>query len=250
MTGESPLGPVEVRSARPEDAPFAARLHASQISDGFLSSLGPRFLRPLYRRIMRYPGLLLVDRRGRGPTRRFRGRIVGRGPALPPVLSTRRPFGGGQRAMASARVVASGARDAPPRSVRRRSRRGRAPCHRGRPIVEVAPRGPRSSSARSWPSSKRWRPPALMWWSESTTTPPSPCITGADSCRPGSSSFTAARRHCFSRKTLGQRTPARPHRRLHDHTVAGRRRRPGRIGRIHPARHGPCHKSRGGGPPR
>jgi len=49
------------------DAAVAARLHAEQITDGFLSFLGPRFLRLLYRRIARSPeSFLLVAQSGGG----------------------------------------------------------------------------------------------------------------------------------------------------------------------------------------
>jgi ribosomal protein S18 acetylase RimI-like enzyme len=45
------------------DAPACAALHAEQISQGFLSMLGPRFLRRLYRRIGRFDDsfLLIAD---------------------------------------------------------------------------------------------------------------------------------------------------------------------------------------------
>ena len=59
-----PSGPVPpVRRGVPADAPAAARLHASQIDQGFLSSLGPAFLTRLYRRIATTPEsfLLVVD---------------------------------------------------------------------------------------------------------------------------------------------------------------------------------------------
>jgi ribosomal protein S18 acetylase RimI-like enzyme len=42
------------------DAPAAAALHAGQISEGFLTFLGPRFLRRLYRRVARTPGCFLL----------------------------------------------------------------------------------------------------------------------------------------------------------------------------------------------
>ena len=42
------------------DAPAAAELHASQINEGFLPTLGPVFLRRLYRRIVRWEGSFLV----------------------------------------------------------------------------------------------------------------------------------------------------------------------------------------------
>ncbi len=49
-----------VRAATDGDASAAAALHALQISQGFLSLLGPRFLRRLYRRIGRDPGSFLL----------------------------------------------------------------------------------------------------------------------------------------------------------------------------------------------
>ncbi len=49
------------------DADVAARLHAGQITEGFLSFLGPHFLRLLYRRIARSPeSFLLVAQSGAG----------------------------------------------------------------------------------------------------------------------------------------------------------------------------------------
>lgn len=44
-------GQVLVRAGTPADAGFAASLHTSQISEGFLPRLGTRFLGRLYRRI-------------------------------------------------------------------------------------------------------------------------------------------------------------------------------------------------------
>lgn len=57
---------VTIRTAGESDAPAVARLHAAQISEGFLSFLGPRFLARLYRRIVRHPDsfLLVADSRG------------------------------------------------------------------------------------------------------------------------------------------------------------------------------------------
>lgn len=43
-----PSGAATVEPARPGDAAGVARLHASAIQEGFLSSLGPRFLQHLY----------------------------------------------------------------------------------------------------------------------------------------------------------------------------------------------------------
>ena len=42
------------------DADTAAALHAGQIGEGFLTILGPRFLRRLYRRVARAPGSFLL----------------------------------------------------------------------------------------------------------------------------------------------------------------------------------------------
>ncbi len=60
------LPPVAIRPATDADAPASAALHADQISQGFLSVLGPGFLRRLYRRIGRSPEsfLLVADDRG------------------------------------------------------------------------------------------------------------------------------------------------------------------------------------------
>jgi ribosomal protein S18 acetylase RimI-like enzyme len=59
-----------VRPGRPDDAPTAADLHAGQITEGFLSLLGPAFLARLYRRICLAPeSFLLVATSG--------GRTVG-----------------------------------------------------------------------------------------------------------------------------------------------------------------------------
>jgi ribosomal protein S18 acetylase RimI-like enzyme len=52
--------PVTVRTGTPADASTAASLHAQLISEGFLSSLGPRFLARLYRRIARSEGSFLL----------------------------------------------------------------------------------------------------------------------------------------------------------------------------------------------
>ncbi len=54
---------MELRTGTEGDADAAAALHVGQISEGFLSFLGPRFLRRLYRRVTRTPGsfLLIVE---------------------------------------------------------------------------------------------------------------------------------------------------------------------------------------------
>jgi ribosomal protein S18 acetylase RimI-like enzyme len=46
---------MKVRAARADDAPRLAELHATRMTEGFLSALGPRFLRILYRRIVASP---------------------------------------------------------------------------------------------------------------------------------------------------------------------------------------------------
>jgi len=60
--------PVVVRVGGSPDAASAARLHARLISEGFLSSLGPRFLGRLYRRISASDGSFLFVAEARGTT--------------------------------------------------------------------------------------------------------------------------------------------------------------------------------------
>jgi len=56
-----------LRTGTSADAAAAAALHAGQIREGFLASLGPRFLGRLYRRVPHVPGsfLLVVEAEGR-----------------------------------------------------------------------------------------------------------------------------------------------------------------------------------------
>ena len=55
---------MTVRSAYPNEVRTVAELHASRITEGFLTSLGPPFLRRLYRRVSRdQHAFLLVDSR-------------------------------------------------------------------------------------------------------------------------------------------------------------------------------------------
>jgi ribosomal protein S18 acetylase RimI-like enzyme len=49
-----------VRAGSEADATVVAALHSSEISEGFLSSLGPRFLERLYRRVVRSPQSFLI----------------------------------------------------------------------------------------------------------------------------------------------------------------------------------------------
>ncbi len=51
---------VELRPAVAADAPALAVMHVDRIEEGFLSSLGPRFLRRLYRRIIAAPGSFAI----------------------------------------------------------------------------------------------------------------------------------------------------------------------------------------------
>ena len=51
---------TEIRTGTDADAGAAAALHASEISEGFLPSLGRPFLTRLYRRIVRSPGSFLL----------------------------------------------------------------------------------------------------------------------------------------------------------------------------------------------
>jgi len=72
--GTAPAGPhgaVTLRPGRPSDVAAVAALHAEAIAEGFLSSLGPRFLRRLYRRILHEPGSFLVVAEGGGAVAGF-----------------------------------------------------------------------------------------------------------------------------------------------------------------------------------
>jgi ribosomal protein S18 acetylase RimI-like enzyme len=51
---------VNLRTAQPRDARRVAELHADRISEGFLSTLGPTFLRRLYRRAVRSPDAFVL----------------------------------------------------------------------------------------------------------------------------------------------------------------------------------------------
>ena len=72
---DAPLAPegrslttVRVRAGTVSDAGAAADLHADQISQGFLSMLGPRFLARLYRRISLDPDSFLIMGESQGTT--------------------------------------------------------------------------------------------------------------------------------------------------------------------------------------
>jgi ribosomal protein S18 acetylase RimI-like enzyme len=51
---------TEVRCARREDVDAVAALHAARIAEGFLVTLGPAFLRRLYRRMLQSPHAFVV----------------------------------------------------------------------------------------------------------------------------------------------------------------------------------------------
>jgi ribosomal protein S18 acetylase RimI-like enzyme len=59
MNSDTENGMV-LRTGTVDDAAAAAALHAGQISEGFLSILGPGFLTRLYRRVARTPGSFLL----------------------------------------------------------------------------------------------------------------------------------------------------------------------------------------------
>lgn len=63
-----PSAAVSVRVGTTTDAAAAAGLHAGQISEGFLSRLGPRFLTRLYRRITTSPNSFLLIAEDAGTT--------------------------------------------------------------------------------------------------------------------------------------------------------------------------------------
>jgi len=62
---------VSVRAGAPQDVARVADLHATRIVDGFLSGLGPRFLRRLYRRVLRSPHAFLLVADDGGPIAGF-----------------------------------------------------------------------------------------------------------------------------------------------------------------------------------
>jgi ribosomal protein S18 acetylase RimI-like enzyme len=71
VTGPASGAPVSVRLGTVADADTVARLHIALIDTGFLASLGPRFLRRLYRRMALSPDsflLIAVGRPGETPT--------------------------------------------------------------------------------------------------------------------------------------------------------------------------------------
>jgi ribosomal protein S18 acetylase RimI-like enzyme len=63
VTGVDDPERLTLRLATVADADAVAALHASRISEGFLVTLGPAFLRRLYRRIVQSPGafVMVVD---------------------------------------------------------------------------------------------------------------------------------------------------------------------------------------------
>ena len=80
-----------------------------------MSSLGPRFLRRLYRRIVRDRGSFVLVAAERGPRGRLRGRVDRRGRALPELRLARRRRRRGERRRAAAPLEAASVRDPAPR---------------------------------------------------------------------------------------------------------------------------------------
>jgi ribosomal protein S18 acetylase RimI-like enzyme len=78
-TGPPDAAPAagRVRPGTRHDAAAAARLHATQISEGFLASLGPRFLVHLYGRIARDPSSFLLVADGAAQSEPVAGFIAG-----------------------------------------------------------------------------------------------------------------------------------------------------------------------------
>jgi ribosomal protein S18 acetylase RimI-like enzyme len=119
---------AEVRRGRATDAVAIAALHTDRISEGFLVTLGPRFLARLYRRIARSPAavLLVAEADGRvvgfvaaaTSTRRLYGEFLRRDgltaglTALPAILRSPRRvwetlrYGSGQDDLPSAEILA------------------------------------------------------------------------------------------------------------------------------------------------
>lgn len=78
MAGDRGDSPYLIRVGTPDEAAVAARLHAQQITTGFLSYLGPRFLERLYRRVALWDGgLLLVAVDGAADPAPGAGEVVG-----------------------------------------------------------------------------------------------------------------------------------------------------------------------------
>jgi ribosomal-protein-alanine N-acetyltransferase len=63
---DRPRGRVALRAGTVDDLDAVAQMHCGAIAEGFLSSLGPRFLARLYRRILRAPEsfLFVADEEG------------------------------------------------------------------------------------------------------------------------------------------------------------------------------------------
>jgi ribosomal protein S18 acetylase RimI-like enzyme len=68
---------IEIRAGSRSDAAAAASLHTNQITEGFLASLGPRFLDRLYRRIALQPESFLVVADAGSPTLEQAGFLAG-----------------------------------------------------------------------------------------------------------------------------------------------------------------------------
>jgi len=76
VTGTSEPGPMTLRFATDIDVDTIAALHAERISEGFLVTLGPSFLRRLYRRIVRSSRAFVLVADGPARPREVRGFIA------------------------------------------------------------------------------------------------------------------------------------------------------------------------------
>ena len=188
---------VEVRPATDADAPACAALHAGQISQGFLSFLGPGFLRRLYRRINRSPHSFLLIAAEPGATVGF---IAG----STDVAGLYRSFlwhDGVPAAVQAAGTPVSGWRRV--LDTLGHATSGGAGVGRGRELLAVAvdPAWQGRGVGRMLVAAfldevvgRGWTPP--MWWSGRTTAAPSPSTSGPGSSPPNASSSTPAPSPC------------------------------------------------------
>ena len=137
MNSDTESGMV-LRTGTVADAAAAAALHAGQISEGFLSILGPRFLTKLYRRVARTPGSFLLRRPGWNGNGRISRRLHRCQRPLPVLRPARRCLRCGGVRRPDFSLLAAGPGDSSPRRERGCRRRG------------VAGRCRRSERPRTW----------------------------------------------------------------------------------------------------
>ena len=193
-----------IRPGSVADAGRAGDLHASQISGGFLSFLGPRFLARLYRRIVRRPSSFLL-------VAEDHGQVVGFIAGSDDVRGFYRTFllhdGFGAAVTTAPRLVRGW------RRVLETLRHGTGTASgtgRGIELLAVAVdpddqgRGIGADLVDAFLAQVRadgGQPPT--WWSSRTTQPPPPCTVG-----PGSSRvrIRAARRNPLADDAVGRRS--------------------------------------------